>query len=80
MHIFESFDTSISETCLYASHNAKKSKPRSIVCEGAHLENWKKTVNMKNYDFLASCTIKMTNPVINLMLKLENLGHIYILI
>ena len=39
MYLFESFDSYISETRLYASHNAKQSKFRVIVCAGAHHEN-----------------------------------------
>ena len=39
MYLFESFDSYILETRLYASDNAKQSKPRVIVCAGAHLEN-----------------------------------------
>ena len=38
MYLFESFDSYISETRLYASHNAKQSKPRVLVCAGAHLK------------------------------------------
>ena len=51
MYLFESFDSYISETSLYASHNAKQSKPRTIVCAGAHLKTGE-TVNMKNLWFL----------------------------
>ena len=39
MYLFESFDSYISETRLYASNNAKQSNPKVIVCAGAHLEN-----------------------------------------
>ena len=39
MYLFESFDSYISETRLYTSHNAKQSKPRVTICAGAHLEN-----------------------------------------
>ena len=38
MYLFQSFDSYISETRLYASHNAKQSKPRIIVCAGAYLK------------------------------------------
>ena len=39
IYLFESFDSYISETRLYAPQNAKQLKFRVIVCAGAHLEN-----------------------------------------
>ena len=78
MNLFESFDSYILETCLNVSQNHKNSKSKVIVCVGAHIGNRGKIVSMKIKDFLASCTAKSINPVINLMMNLENLGHIYI--
>ena len=81
MYLFESFDSYISETRLYAPNNAKQSNPKVIVCAGAHLEAGENSkYEKKNDDFLPSCTIKMMILIINWMLKYENIGHIYLVI
>ena len=50
MYLFESFDSYISETRLYASNNAKQSHPRVIVCAGVHHENSLKLATFQTRD------------------------------